>query len=70
MKINNAPLKDSTVFLNTYFFKDDTYSADIIDRDVDENVIDMCLKEYISEDYVNGKRVYRINSEGKRAIGR
>lgn len=70
MKINNAPITDSTTFLHTYFFSSDTYSADVIDRDVDGFVIRMCLNDYISVDYDNGKRVYRINNKGKRVIGR
>lgn len=70
MKINNAPINNSTIFLHTYFLACDTYSADVIDKNVAAFVIDMCLKDYISVDYENGKRVYRITNEGKKVVGR
>ena len=66
MLINN-----STTFLNSFFFDADTYSADAIDRKVDSFVIQVCIdKKMIDVVYTNGKRMYRILAEGKKAIKR
>lgn len=71
MKINNAPITNSTVFLHKFFIASDVYSADIIDRDVDKSVIAVCLQnEMITEEYDKGKRLYRILSEGKSIIAK
>ena len=71
MKINNAPITNSTVFLHKYFLASDVYSADVIDREVDKFVVDFSLeKQLIAEEFDDGKRLYRILSEGKSIINK
>ena len=61
----------STEFLHSFFFGSDTYSADAIDRKVAADVIDFCLENRMIEvTWNNGKRLYRILSEGKKVIDR
>ena len=64
-------IDNSATFLHSFFFSADTYSADAIDKKVDSFVIQVCIdKKMIDEVYINGKRMYRILPEGKKAIKR
>ena len=64
-------IDNTTRFLNTFFFDSDTYSADKIDKMVTRFVIQICLdQDMIETVFSNGKRLYHILQEGKRAIGR
>lgn len=71
MKINNVPIIDIETFLHTFFCGADIYSADIIDRDVDEFVVKFCLDNNMIEEVNDkGKRLYRILEAGKRVINK
>lgn len=64
-------IDNTTRFLNTFFFNCDTYSADKIDKMVTPFVIQICLDLDMIETVINdGKRLYHILPEGKRAIGK
>lgn len=64
-------IDNSTTFLHSFFLKDDTYSADAIDRKVDSFVIQFCIEnKMIDVVYANDKRLYRILPEGKKVVKR
>jgi len=63
------PIDNTTTFLHKFFFGSDTYSADVIDKKVEPFVVQICLEnKMIDEIFINGKRLYRILSEGKKVL--
>jgi len=65
------PINNSTTFLNRFFYANDTYSADEIDKKVDAFVISFCLEnKMINTVFQNDKRLYHLLPEGKKVIRR
>ena len=65
------PIDNTTTFLHKFFFSSDTYSADAIDKKVEPFVVQFCLENKMLEEvFSNGKRLYRVLSEGKKALKR
>ena len=64
-------IQNSTEFLHSFFFGNQIYSADAIDRKVAAGGVDVCLENRMIEvTWNNGKRFYRILPDGEKVIGR
>lgn len=62
-------IDNTTTFLHAFFFSQDEYSADYIDRNVDPFVVQFSLSnKLITTVGRNGKRLYRILPEGKKIL--
>ena len=63
------PIDNTKTFFHTFFFDNDTYSADKIDMQVDPFVVRFSIdNRMIEEIYDRGKRLYRILPAGKEII--
>lgn len=62
-------IDNSTTFLHRFFFANDTYSADAIDKKVDEFIVQICLDNHLIDVvWNNDTRLYRILPEGKKIL--
>ena len=62
-------IDNSKTFLHTFFFGNNEYSADAIDKKVNPIVVQFCINERMIEIiHRNGTRLYRILPRGKEAI--
>ena len=66
MAINNT-----TTFLHSFFFSEDTYSADVIDKKVEAFIVQFSLDNHIIDViWKDSKRLYRILPEGKKILNK
>lgn len=62
-------INNTTTFIHTFFFGQDEYSADYIDRNVDPFIVQVSLSnKWIATVERNEKRLYRILPEGKKIL--
>ena len=65
----NMAIDNTTTFLHSFFFGSDTYSADVIDRKVEQFVVQFCLDNHLIDVvWNNDARLYRLLPEGKRIL--